>query len=207
MSNSLPSAMNAIQSAKRELRAAMLVRRRDQSSFDRKSAAESLKRNFTADLMPPVGTIVSGYWPMEEEMDIRPLMTALHEHGCALALPVVAAKRRPLVFRQWRPGDKLVTAEFGLSEPAAGTPEIVPQMLLVPLVAFDAFGNRLGFGGGFYDRTLSALRTANSGLRAIGIAFAFQKADDVPHDKTDQRLDAVVTERGVTKIAKGGPLS
>lgn len=196
--------MNAIQTAKRELRAAMLARRREQSGTDRTCAAESLKRNFAAALMPPERTIVSGYWPMEEEMDIRPLMTALHERGCTLALPVVAAKRRPLVFRQWRPGDCLVKAGFGLSEPPADAPVIVPQVLLVPLVAFDASGNRLGFGGGFYDRTLLALRTAGPETRAIGIAFAFQEIDNVPHDATDQHLDAVVTERGVTVFENRG---
>lgn len=98
----------------------------------------------------------------------------------------------------------MVKAGFGLSEPPADAPVIVPQVLLVPLVAFDASGNRLGFGGGFYDRTLLALRTAGPETRAIGIAFAFQEIDNVPHDATDQHLDAVVTERGVTVFENRG---
>jgi len=192
--------MSALATEKQELRAAMLARRREQNAEDREIAAERLRDHFTSMLMPQRGTKVSGYWPMDEEMDVRPLLADLRENGCVIALPVVVGKGQPLVFRVWHPGDTLVKSGFGLSEPGPEVAEIVPQVLLVPLVAFDASGNRLGFGGGFYDRTLKALRAANPHVRAIGIAFAFQEVDDVPNDDSDQRLDAVVTERGVSEF-------
>jgi 5-formyltetrahydrofolate cyclo-ligase len=180
----------------------MLARRRDRVPADREPAAERLKENFLASFLPPRDSRVSGYWPMDDEMDIRPLMKALHGSGCAISLPVVAATGTPLIFRRWRPGDALVKAGFGLSEPGPDAPEIAPQVLLVPLLAFDAAGNRLGFGGGFYDMTLSSLRAAHHDVRAIGVAFAFQQVDAVPHDATDQRLDAVVTDRDTVRFGQ-----
>ena len=130
---------------------------------------------------------------MGDEADPRALAHALAARGHALALPVVAAKKSPLVFRRWREGDPLIVHIFGMHEPAAAAPEIVPDVLLIPLLAFDAQGTRLGYGGGFYDRTLASLKTK----RAIGIAYAGQEVDELPCHDHDHPLDAVVTEKGV----------
>lgn len=143
---------------------------------------------------------VSGYWPMSEEIDVRPLMARLHAEGHTLALPVVVGKGEPLKFRRWRPGAPLGKAGFGLHQPSADAPEVVPDILLVPLLAFDPEGYRLGWGGGYYDRTLAALRAKSQAI-AVGVAFAAQRVERVPHTERDQRLDWVVTEEGYLGFA------
>ena len=116
----------------------------------------------------------------------------------------------PLLFRRWLPGDPLVTGAFGISEPAAAAQEVSPQVVLVPMLAFDRQGGRLGYGGGYYDRTLTALRAASDGggdIVAIGVAFAGQLRDKVPVSESDHPLDWILTEIGATCIAdgSGGP--
>jgi 5-formyltetrahydrofolate cyclo-ligase len=139
---------------------------------------------------------VSGFWPIGEEIDIRPLLRRLHEAGHVCALPVVAAKRAPLMFRRWHPDAPLVSAGFGLSQPDETAPVTVPRILLVPLLGFDREGYRIGWGGGYFDRTLALLR-AQGDVSAIGVGFAAQRVDKLPHDGHDQRLDFMVTEEGV----------
>ncbi len=153
------------------------------------------------DIVPP-GAVVAGYWPIQNEIDIRPLLAALHAHGHPLALPVTGRRGEPLVFRAWQPGEPLVPGRFGTSHPAG--PVVTPEVLLIPLLAFDGHGNRLGYGGGFYDRTIGRLPHS---LR-IGCAFASQELDSVPVGPYDQRLHAVLTEAGVRRFsppAKPGP--
>jgi 5-formyltetrahydrofolate cyclo-ligase len=140
---------------------------------------------------PPAGAVVSGFWPMGEEIDIRPLLHALHERSHPIVLPVTPKRGEALSFRVWRPGDVLVREKFGTMRPTGD--ERVPTFLLVPLLAFDRSGHRLGYGGGYYDRTLSALRDAF----ALGCAYAAQEVDELPVAPYDVRLDAVATERGV----------
>ena len=141
----------------------------------------------------PQGAVVSAYWPMRCELDPRPLLHALHEAGHAIALPDMPGMGRPLVFRAWAPGDVLASAKFDTQVPAADKPEMTPRVVLVPLLAFDREGYRLGYGGGFYDRTLMALRAAGPVL-AIGLAYAAQEVAAVPRDTNDRRLDWIVTE-------------
>jgi 5-formyltetrahydrofolate cyclo-ligase len=145
------------------------------------------------DLKIAKGAVVSFYWPMGDEGDPRALANALATRGHTLALPVVVAKKSPLHFRAWRDGDALVVHPFGMHEPPESAPRVMPDALLVPLLAFDAKGTRLGYGGGFYDRTLHAL----SAKRAIGVAFAGQELETLPCHEHDHPLDAVVTEKGV----------
>ena len=154
---------------------------------------------FADDLNIAPHAIVSGYWPMGDEADPRALMTALATRGHALALPRVEKKHAPLVFHRWREGEALVTHKFGMSEPHVDREVVVPDAVLVPLLAFDADGYRLGYGGGFYDRTLESLR-ANHKIGAIGIAYAGQEIEAVPHESHDHRLDAVLTENGVRQF-------
>jgi 5-formyltetrahydrofolate cyclo-ligase len=140
---------------------------------------------------PPVGAVVSGYWPMGQEIDIRPLLHALHERGHPIVLPKTPKRGNPLIFRLWRPGAVMVAERFGTMRPSGD--EHAPDFLLVPLLAFDRRGNRLGYGGGYYDRTLAAL----PGRFRLGVAYAAQELDEVPAGPYDARLDAVATERGV----------
>jgi 5-formyltetrahydrofolate cyclo-ligase len=135
---------------------------------------------------------IAGYWPMRSEIDPRPALTRLHGAGATLALPVVVAKRAPLVFHRWAPGDPLRRGGFGTQVPALGD-LVDPCALIVPLLAFDRCGRRLGYGGGFYDRTLAALRAAGQ-VTAIGLAYAAQEVPEVPHTVDDQPLDLIVTE-------------
>lgn len=137
---------------------------------------------------------VSGYLPMAGEMDPLPAMAALAARGWRRCLPVVVAKGAPLAFRAWEPGDDLVDGVFGTRHPATGAEIVAPDLLLTPLLAFDRQGYRLGWGGGFYDRTLAALRAAGKAT-AIGVAFAAQEVDAVPRADYDARLDGIVTER------------
>ena len=143
--------------------------------------------------------IASGYLPVRDEIDPRPAMTVLADHGWRLALPVVTGPGEPLVFRGWAPGEPTVAAPFGLRIPAAET-EVVPDLLLVPMLAFDRRGHRLGYGGGFYDRTLAALRAGEGRVHALGLAFAAQEMPLLPASDTDMRLDAIVTEAGAIRL-------
>jgi len=140
------------------------------------------------------GQTVSGYVPVRHEMDVSPLMEALARTGKTLALPVVAKAGAPLIFRQYTPGKPLVPGAFSIPVPPASAPLVRPDILIVPLAAFDRAGNRLGYGGGFYDRTLAALR-AQGRVTAIGAAFHGQELDAIPREKTDQPLDWIVTDR------------
>lgn len=142
------------------------------------------------------GAIVAGYAPMRSELDPRPLMLRLAAEGATLALPVVTGRDVPLTFRKWVPGDALVAAAFGMQEPGDEAEPVVPDILLVPLAAFDRAGHRIGYGAGYYDRTLTALR-GRKAVVAIGLAFAAQETEKIPADSHDARLDLILTEAGV----------
>jgi 5-formyltetrahydrofolate cyclo-ligase len=136
---------------------------------------------------------VSGYWPIGDEIDVRPLLHRLYGRGCRVALPVTPPRGNPLHFRLWEPGLALVAGRFGTVVPPDDAPQAVPDLLLVPLLAFDRRGGRLGYGGGYYDRTLAAFPTAG----AVGCAYAAQEVDAVPMGAYDKRMTAILTERGV----------
>jgi 5-formyltetrahydrofolate cyclo-ligase len=151
------------------------------------------------DAPPPPGAMVAGFWPMGPEIDIRPLLLALHARGQELCLPVTPKRGQPLLFRRWRPGDTLARGPMGTSQPGPEAEPVTPDWLLVPLLAFDGAGRRLGYGGGYYDRTLAGLPAAFR----LGCAFACQRLDEVPAGPEDVPLHAVATEEGVT--AFGAP--
>ena len=140
--------------------------------------------------------VISGFWSIRSEIDVRPLMLALATAtGAALALPVVVGRGQGLLFRRWQAGMPLVEGPFGTAHPAESEPALAPDLLLVPLLAFDRCRHRLGYGAGFYDRTLAGLR-ANGPVTAVGIAYAGQEVPEVPVGELDERLDLVLTERG-----------
>ena len=137
---------------------------------------------------------VAGYWPLGSELDVRPLLLHLRSFGRLVALPVSGPRGQALTFRAWDPAVPLAAGRYGIHEPDADCPEVVPAVLLVPLLAFDRAGHRLGYGAGYYDRTLDALRAVRPVL-AVGVAFAAQEVDAVPCADHDERLDWIVTER------------
>ncbi len=159
--------------------------------------AQALAR-FAGDLSIPENAVIAGYWPVRDEADPRALMAALAGRGHRLCLPRIGTDGA-LVFHAWRQGDGMQRNAFGIDEPAAHAPILAPDVLLVPLLAFDASGHRLGYGSGYYDRTLDELRGRKS-ILAIGIAFAGQEVRELPREPHDHRLDAVVTERGVRRF-------
>ncbi|MGJ3648868.1 5-formyltetrahydrofolate cyclo-ligase [Sphingomonas sp. GlSt437] len=134
--------------------------------------------------------VVAGYVAMAGEADPAPLLTTAHAHGCTLALPHVTTRAEPMRFLRWSPGEALIPGPFGLRQPAADQPELTPDLLLIPLVAFDARGHRLGHGAGYYDRALAALPRA----ARIGIAWSIQQVPQVPVDPWDVPLHAILTE-------------
>ena len=147
------------------------------------------------------GAIVSGFSAIGAEIDPQPLLLALGRAGHRLALPVMQGKGKPLLFRAWTPGDEMAPAVWGIAEPLATRPEVQPDIVLVPLLAFDGAGYRLGYGGGFYDRTLELLR-GEKPVVAVGIAYDEQRLDAVPHLDYDQPLDWVLTPSGPLKCVR-----
>ena len=189
--------------AKRRLRRRMLETRR--AAFrERGEAAAAALPDHLLDVLgnfiaAPAGVVVAGYWPKGDELDTGPLLEALDTAGYAGALPGVPGPDEILVFRRWRPADPLTPGRFGIMEPVAGAASVTPAVVITPLLAFDLMGYRLGYGAGYYDRTLRALRGAGPVI-AVGAGFAAQGVDRVPHEATDERLDWVITEAGAVRI-------
>jgi len=157
-------------------------------------APARLAARFLETISVPDGATIGGYWPIGDEMDVLPLLAALRARGCPIALPAVVAPGQPLLFRSWRPGDVLAPGAHGISAPLPAAVTVVPDLLIVPLLAFDREGWRLGYGAGYYDRTLEAFAAAGQAVRAVGVAYAAQEVPQVPHDGGDVRLAALVTE-------------
>ncbi|MHA7062024.1 5-formyltetrahydrofolate cyclo-ligase [Azospirillum argentinense] len=190
--------------------------RRDSLSDDRMRAfaADALRDRFLEELVRP-GFIadgpVAGYWPLGSELDVRPLLLHLRMGGLrtgglktggrSIALPVSGPRGQALTFRDWDPALPLAAGRYGIQEPGADRPEVVPAVLLVPMLAFDRSGHRLGYGAGYYDRTLDALRAIRPVL-AVGMAFAAQEMDAVPCGAHDERLDWILTEREALRFAQ-----
>ncbi|MGD9784095.1 MAG: 5-formyltetrahydrofolate cyclo-ligase [Hyphomicrobiaceae bacterium] len=143
----------------------------------------------------PQQASVSAFLPIGEEIDPLPLMRRLWARGHQVGLPVMVGKARPLVFRAWRDGEALQEVKWGIREPLPTAPEVLPDVMLVPLLAFDASGMRLGYGGGFYDRTIAQIRAVKP-VVTIGIAYDELQVDAVPHSDYDERLDWVLTPSG-----------
>ena len=185
------SALPAGQS-KSDLRASALAARDALSSEARAAAAAAIAARGLPVAIAP-GIIVSAYSPIRSEIDPAPLMRALASQGARLALPAVLARGKALAFRAWSPNDRLMLGPLGILEPSPAAAEVVPDILLVPLAAFDRLGHRIGYGAGHYDYTLAHLRKVKP-VTAIGLAFAAQEIDAVPVLQHDERLDYVLTE-------------
>ena len=181
--------------SKAELRAKALAKRDALSEKKRASAAAKLaKRGLPFKLMP--GTIVSGYSPIRSEIDPAPLMLMLAEQGARLALPCVTARGQSLIFRIWHPNDRLMLGPLGIPEPSPASAEVIPDIMLTPLAAFDRLGHRIGYGAGHYDFTFAHLRKTKH-VVGVGLAFAAQEIEAVPALSHDVALDYVLTETDV----------
>jgi len=181
------------QSAKAALRAAALALRDALPAAARQAAAETVAaRPFPVTIKP--GMIASGFSPMKTEINPVPLMRKLADLGAQLALPAIAGRGHSLIMRAWKFGDPFKAGQWGIREPVPEAPEVAPDILIVPLACFDRAGHRIGYGAGYYDMTISALR-AKKTVVAIGLAFAVQEIPQVPATERDARLDLVLTER------------
>jgi 5-formyltetrahydrofolate cyclo-ligase len=152
-----------------------------------------------ADALALPAAALAFYWPVRDEADPRLLAEALAARGHALALPRIVAKDKPLAFHHWTPRDSTLVNAFGITEPLKEAPPITPVIVFVPLLAFDRAGYRLGYGAGYYDRTLEAL-AEQGGAYAVGVAYAGQEVSELPRQPHDRRLDAIVTENGVRRF-------
>jgi len=159
------------------------------------TAGEALARHGLTFLALPEPVVISGFAAIRDEINPAQLMARLAGEGHRIALPVMQGKGRPLKFRAWAPGDAMGSAQWGIAEPLPDKPEVYPDVVLVPLLAFDADGYRLGYGGGFYDRSLQNLR-AKKPVIAVGIGYDELRIDAVPHLDYDERLDWVLTPSG-----------
>jgi len=179
---------------KTEIRRTATARRDALPAAERMAAAQAIaERGLPVEVAP--GTVVSGFSPLKSEISPLPLLRHLADAGVSLALPVVAGRGHPLIMRAWSFGAPLVSGVWGIREPPADAPELFPDILIVPLLAFDRSGHRVGYGAGYYDMTINRLR-AMKPVTAIGIAFAAQEIAEVPATPRDAPLDIVLTERG-----------
>jgi 5-formyltetrahydrofolate cyclo-ligase len=186
--------MTAIPS-KADLRAAALAKREALSDEQRAAAAQAIARRGLPFAISP-GIVVSGYSPIRSEIDPAPLMRRLAEQGAKLALPAVLSRGKSLAFRAWSPDDRLMLGPLGIPEPSPAAQELVPDIMLVPLAAFDRQGHRIGYGAGHYDYTLAHLRKTKA-ITAVGTAFAVQEIKAIPALPHDVALDYVLTEKKV----------
>lgn len=147
-----------------------------------------------------VHQIIASYSPIQSEISPMGAIERLAERGYRMSLPVVIARNQPLKFRSWRIDDELIVGDYGVSIPKGGN-WVVPEVIITPLLAFDDKGYRLGYGGGFYDRTLEKFKR-EKGVKAVGFAFSGQYCEDIPRDEYDYKLDTIVTEQGITEIGK-----
>lgn len=159
--------------------------------------AEAANRHLEFAVRAAPGEVVSAYWPIRTEIDPRPTINALAENY-VIGLPVVADAGLPLAFRRWVPGAEMEVGSYGAEIPTSRE-EVVPDILIIPMAAFTDKGYRLGYGGGYYDRTLEELRARGS-VTAIGFAYDIQRVASLPLEPTDQPLDIIVTETGLHRI-------
>jgi len=186
------------QSLKAKLRAEALAKRDALPADVRAAVAETIAaRAFPPPIKP--GMIVSGFMPLKTEINPLPLMHKLADAGAQLALPVISGRGKPLIMRAYKFGDDLARGQWGIREPLPGARPVAPDIVIVPLAAFDRAGHRIGYGAGYYDMTIRGLR-AKKPVTTVGIAFAAQEIAQVPATERDERLDFVLTEREVIDL-------
>ncbi|MGV3491142.1 MAG: 5-formyltetrahydrofolate cyclo-ligase [Devosia sp.] len=188
-----------IEQSKSVLRAAAHKRRAAFHPSLRAEAAKAAMAHFFDAVELDKSAIVAGYWPIRDEMDVMGIVARLMDSGQPVCLPVVLGGEQPLEMRMWQDGAPLYEAGYGTLAPADDAPRAIPDVVLMPLLGFDRRGTRLGYGGGYYDRTLASLAKRP---RLIGFAFALQEIDAIPREAHDIPLDVIVTEHGVRSFEK-----
>jgi 5-formyltetrahydrofolate cyclo-ligase len=176
------------------------LEKRAKISRDEANAASLVLAGHLLDAIPASARVVAGYRSIRGEIDVSGAFPELIVQGYTLCLPVVN-EQLTLIFRSWQPGEKLDKGKFDTEIPTNSAPERVPDFIIAPLLAFDGKGHRLGYGAGYYDRTIAELRKTNPKLRVIGAAYESQRVDSIPADGYDEKMDAVVTEKGVVAFA------
>ena len=185
-------AQSAPAPSKAALRSAALAARDGLSREQRAAAAQAIAaRGLPFEIT--AGAVVAGYSPIRSEIDPLPLMQKLAAQGARLALPAVAARGQSLIFRAWSPNDRLMLGALGIPEPSPAAAEVLPDIMLVPLAAFDQLGHRIGYGAGHYDFTFAHLRKLKP-VVGVGLAFAAQEIEAIPALSHDVALDYVLTE-------------
>jgi 5-formyltetrahydrofolate cyclo-ligase len=198
MTEEMAQTISSIEEAKVALRREAQARRDALPADARKVAAEAIAaRAFPLPIRP--GTVVSGFMSLKSEINPLPLMQKLAEQGARLALPRIVGRGSPLSMRAWEFGGPLERGQWGIREPKADAPEVNPDVLLVPLLAFDRAGYRIGYGAGYYDMTIRRLRALKAAA-AVGVAFAVQEIPEIPKTPRDERLDLVLTEHEVIDL-------
>jgi 5-formyltetrahydrofolate cyclo-ligase len=182
--------------AKAALRSRMRALRQSMPAGDAVAASAAASCRALADLGSVDKVDVAVFLSLPSEIETTHLIEGLSSGGARLCLPRMVGRGQPLLFHRWTPGDELRAGSMGVREPLPGSPEVVPEIVIVPLLAFDGEGHRLGYGGGYYDRTLARLRRARA-VTAIGFAFEMQRVDRLPKTDYDQPLDRIVTEAAV----------
>jgi 5-formyltetrahydrofolate cyclo-ligase len=193
-----------IEEAKAALRAMAHKKRAAFHPSLRSEAARAAMSHFFEGVPIEKGEVVAGYWPIRDEMDVKSVVARLMDSGQPVCLPVVLGEEQPLDLRIWEDGAPLYEAGFGTLAPAEEARRAAPDVIIMPLLGFDKHGTRLGYGGGYYDRTLAALAKRP---RLIGFAFALQEVDLIPREAHDVPLDAIVTEQGVRNFEKKASVS
>jgi 5-formyltetrahydrofolate cyclo-ligase len=179
------------------LREKVKVQRARLVGGDRTEAARLAAVNFERDVPYDQGDVIAAYWPIRDEIDSKPLLLSLMDAGVTVCLPVTVGENVPLVFRVWEPDAPLFEAGFGTLAPGALAPAAAPDILVIPMLGFDRTGTRLGYGRGYYDRTIAAFE--NKPL-LVGYAFSAQELPDIPREDHDIPLNMLVTEEGVTRF-------
>lgn len=190
---------------KAELRKAVLQARNALPESYRQDAAQAIIQYFLDNIELPEACIVSGFWPIRSEIDPRPLMHSLEARGIRLCLPAVL-DAQTIEFRAMSFGDALVETGFGTSGPPADAAVVDPDVMLVPLAAFDLSGNRIGYGAGYYDRAIAALNQKNKFPLLIGVAFDAQQVDQIAQEPHDVALKYILTESGLIPASISGQL-
>lgn len=204
MSASIPWDARALD--KETLRRNARAQRRDAFRAHAPQAFAAMADHFFKEIPFKPGAVIAGYWPIGEEADPRPILTRAHVFGHTCALPAVVRPDQPLAFRRWQSGDALVKGMYAIPSPRPRAPLVRPDIIIAPLLACDEAGHRLGYGGGFYDRTIARLRDQRA-ILVVGIGYAAQQIGCLPVDEFDQPLDWLVTEAGVNRFSDGSRMS
>ncbi len=188
--------------SKETLREQLKTRRAAVSGEDREMVGKLIAEQFLQAVKIPEETIIAAYWPMVGELDTRALLHELHEKGHVVVLPVVENGNGLLVFREWTPEVEMVEGVHGTMEPPKDRELHSPELVVAPLLGVDDAGHRLGYGGGYYDRTIEALRAEGAIFGYLGLCYSFQNVAELPVEDHDQVLDAVMSEKGVYSFKK-----